>query len=319
MRPAIDVPRLIQKSSRFAKRWMKKVVSPSTLIAQLSKVIPISDRWYVRFRYLMTFGRPLDLARPRAFTEKLQWLKVFGRPRQYAPLADKFAVYDYVRARIGEAHLNRMLGVYQQVSEIPWDDLPEKFVLKATHASGWNLIVPDKSRLDRHQAMETCRRWLNSSYSARSREPVYADIPPRIICVEYLGDPDTELFDYKLYCFNGKVRLIHVDTERFSGHQRTFYTPDWQRLPFAYTYPTRSEDVQQPAALKEMIALAERLAGTIPFVRVDFFYIHNQIVFGEMTFFPDAGFGAFTPPEWDATIGDYLELPDHSASSMSRR
>jgi hypothetical protein len=305
----IDLSGLIQSGSRVTKKWMKKVIAPSTLIAQVSKVIPISDRWYVRTRYFLTFGRPLNLAHPRTFTEKLQWLKVYGRPKQYASLADKFAVYDHVRSRIGNAHLNRLLGVYQQVSEIPWDDLPEKFVLKATHASGWNLIVPEKARLDRQMAMQTCRKWLTTSYSARSREPVYENIPPRIICVEYLGDPDTDLFDYKLYCFNGKVRLIHVDTERFTRHQRTFYTPDWQRLPFSYAYPVRSEDVPRPAALKEMIALAETLAGTIPFVRVDFFYIHNQIIFGEMTFFPDAGFGAFTPPEWDAIVGSYLELP----------
>jgi len=296
---------------------MKKVIAPSTLIAEVSKVIPISDRWYVKGRYLLTFGRALDLANPLTFTAKLQWLKVYGRPKQYAPLADKFAVYDYVRARTGERHLNRMLGVYQQASEIPWDDLPDQFVLKATHASGWNLIVSDKKRLDRQQAMQTCHRWLKTSYSARSREPVYEDIPPRIICVEYLGDPDTELFDYKLYCFNGKVRLVHVDTERFSRHQRTYYTPDWQRLPFSYTYPPRSEDVPQPAALKEMISLAELLAGTIPFVRVDFFFIHNQIIFGEMTFFPDAGFGAFNPPEWDAIIGSYLQLPAPGKSSRS--
>ncbi|HKH82155.1 MAG TPA: ATP-grasp fold amidoligase family protein [Gemmatimonadales bacterium] len=305
----IDSSKLIQKSSRFTKKWMKKVIAPSTLIAQVSKVIPISERWYLSWRYFLTFGRTLDLANPRSFTAKLQWLKLYGRPQEYAPLADKFAVYDYVRARIGDTHLNRLLGVYQHLSEIPWDGLPNKFVLKATHASGWNLIVADKTQLDRQKAVELCRRWLTTSYAARSREPVYERIPPRIICVEYLGDPDSELFDYKLYCFNGKVRLIHVDTERFSGHQRTFYTPEWERLPFAYTYPTRDEGVARPAALEEMISLAERLAGTIPFVRVDFFYIHNQVIFGEMTFFPDAGFGIFTPPEWDEIIGSYLELP----------
>ena len=308
----IDLSRIIQKSSRFTKKWMKKVIAPSTLIAKLSKVIPISDRWYVKWRYFLTYGRPLDLARPVTFTEKLQWLKVYGRPEQYAQLADKFAVYEYVRARIGDTHLNRLLGVYQKASEIPWDDLPEQFVLKATHASGWNLIVPEKARLDREQVIRTCERWLTTSYSARSREPVYADITPRIICVEYLGDPDTELFDYKLYCFNGKVRLIHVDTERFSGHQRTFYTPEWQRLPFSYAFPVRAEGVPRPAALTEMISLAEVLAGAIPFVRVDFFYIHNQVIFGEMTFFPDGGFGDFTPPEWDTTVGSYLALPSAS-------
>jgi TupA-like ATPgrasp len=305
----IDWPLLVRKSSHWAKKGVRKVIAPTHLIARVSKVIPISDRRYLKWRYFLTFGRPLDLANPVAFTAKLQWLKLYGRPDQYAPLADKYAVYGYVRGLIGEAHLNRMLGVYEHASEIPWDDLPDSFVLKATHASGWNLIVPNKALLDRTKALQTCRDWLASTYSDRSREPVYRNIPPRIICVEYLGDPDAELFDYKLYCFNGRVRLIHVDTQRFSGHRRTFYTPDWQRLPFAYTYPVRSQDVQRPPALQQMISLAEVLAGSIPFVRIDFFYVQNRIIFGEMTFFPDSGFGAFDPPEWDSTIGSYLELP----------
>lgn len=305
----MDLSQLIQKSSRVVKRSVKQVIAPSHLMAAVSKVIPISDRSYLKFRYFVTFGRRLDLAHPVTFTEKIQWLKVYGRLEQYASLADKFAVYDYVRARIGDAHLAPLLGVYERANDIPWDDLPQKFVLKATHASGWNLIVTDKAGMDRQKAQQACERWLQGNYSPRSREPVYSKIQPRIIGVEYLGDPDTELFDYKLYCFNGKVRLIHVDTERYRGHRRTFYTPDWQRLPFSYTYPVRTEDVERPAALETMIELAERLAGTIPFVRVDFFYIHGRIIFGEMTFFPDAGFGAFDPPEYDAIIGAYLELP----------
>jgi hypothetical protein len=304
-----DLSRIIRKNADRTKRLVRRVIAPSKLMAEVSKVIPISDRWYLTFRYLVTFGRPLNLDHPVTFTEKLQWLKLYGRPEQYAPLADKLAVYDYVRDRIGDRYLNRLLGSYERAGDIPWDNLPRQFVLKATHASGWNLIVPDKARLDRRKAVETCEQWLQGNYSSRSREPVYSNIPPRIICQEYLGDPDTQLFDYKVYCFNGKVRLIHVDTERFSGHRRTFYTPEWERLPFSYTYPVRNEDVPRPPALGTMIELAERLAATIPFVRVDFFYLQDRIIFGEMTFFPDAGFGAFTPPEWDATVGSYLELP----------
>jgi hypothetical protein len=315
----MDWSTLIQQSSRLAKASIRKVIAPTHLVEKLSRVIPISDRRYIAWRYFLTFGRPLNLSDPQTFTAKLQWLKLYGRPEQYAPLADKYAVYDYVRDRIGDAHLNRLLGVYRNAEDIPWEDLPDQFVLKATHASGWNLIVPHKARLDRRQAAEACRRWLTTTYAARSREPVYRNISPRIICVQYLGDPDTELFDYKLYCFNGRVRLIHVDTQRFTRHQRTFYTPDWQRLPFAYTYPASSDGVQQPAALREMIALAERLAGTIPFVRVDFFYIHGRLIFGEMTFFPDAGFGAFTPPEWDGIIGSYLELPGTTSTIRGSR
>jgi teichuronopeptide biosynthesis TupA-like protein len=305
----IDWSQLIRKGSGAVKKMVRKVIAPTHLVAKVSKVIPISDRQYLSWRYLLTFGRPLDLIHPRAFTAKIQWLKLYLSPDSYAGLADKFAVYNYVRSRVGDSHLARLLGVYQRASEIPWDQLPSSFVLKATHASGWNLIVPDKARLDRRKAIETCEEWLRSSYADRSREPVYRAIPPRIIAVEYLGDPDTELFDYKLYCFNGRVRLVHVDTQRFTGHQRTFYTPDWERLPFSYTYPVRLQDLPRPAALPEMISLAEQLAGSMPFVRVDFFYIRGRVIFGEMTFYPDSGFGAFEPAEWDTIIGSYLKLP----------
>ena len=310
----VDFSGHVRRGFAAAKRLVSRFVAPSSVVARVSKIFPISDRLYLTTRYFLTYGRPLNWEHPETFTAKIQWLKLHGQALQYGKLADKAAVYEYVEAKIGSKYLNRLLGTYQRASDIPWDDLPSAFVLKATHASGWNLIVRDKSLLNRAAASQTCHRWLNTRYTDRQREPVYSNIQPRIICVEYLGDPDTELFDYKLYCFNGRVRLIHVDTERFTHHQRTFYTPEWQRLPFAYTYPVRAEDVPRPASLLEMISLAETLSGSIPFVRVDFYYIRGQIVFGEMTFYPDGGFGAFTPPEWDSTIGSYLTLPGISAA-----
>ncbi len=298
-----------QRGLAFIKRLVRMVVAPSTLVAMITKVIPINDEWYLSIRYYLTFGRPLDLANPQSFTAKLQWLKLYGNPSQYTSYADKLAVYEYVRATIGEKYLNRLLGVYERAEDIPWDALPDSFVLKATHASGWNLIVRDKSTINRREATAKCHKWLRSKYTDLQRESVYKNIRPCIICVEYLGDPDTDLFDYKLYCFNGKVKLIHVDTERFVHHKRTYYSPDWERLPFSYAYPVRSTDIKRPDALGEMITLAEQLCASMPFVRVDFYYISNRVVFGEMTFYPDGGFGTFSPPEWDVKIGSSLMLP----------
>ena len=55
--------------------------------------------------------------------------------------------------------------------------------------------------------------------------------------------------------------------------------------------------------------LAEKLAESIPFVRVDFYYVNGRIYFGEMTFYPASGFGKFVPEEWDYKLGEWLDLP----------
>lgn len=35
----------------------------------------------------------------------------------------------------------------------------------------------------------------------------------------------------------------------------------------------------------------------------------EKLFFGEYTFFPGSGFGAFTPDEWDYKLGDKIKLP----------
>ena len=85
-------------------------------------------------------GKDLDLDDPKDFNEKLQWLKLYGRHPLQAACADKQGMKDYAAGR-GLGHLPpRTLGVYDGVRDIPWSDLPDRFVLKCTHGCGFNLI-----------------------------------------------------------------------------------------------------------------------------------------------------------------------------------
>ena len=42
------------------------------------------------------------------------------------------------------------------------------------------------------------------------------------------------------------------------------------------------------------------------FLRVDLYNVNGKVYFGELTFYPASGMGAFTPESWDETIGSYL-------------
>ena len=80
-------------------------------------------------------------------------------------------------------------------------------------------------------------------------------------------------------------------------------------MPFERHYPAAKEDINKPRSYEDMVALAEKLAQKIPFVRVDFYEVRGKPYFGELTFFPGSGFEEFNPEQWDKTLGDWIELP----------
>lgn len=67
-------------------------------------------------------------------------------------------------------------------------------------------------------------------------------------------------------------------------------------------------DAEKPTKFEEMKKIAETLSKNIPFVRVDLYEINGEIYFGELTFYPTAGYIHFKPEEYDKIIGDMLEL-----------
>ena len=283
-----------------------------------------SDEWtkdihYLKRRYLRRFHRHLSLENPQAFTEKMQWLKFNDRNPLHTMKADKYAVREFVKETIGEQHLVKLFGVYDRAENIDFDTLPDQFVLKTSHGCRQNIICSDKSLLDRKEVINTLNKWLKTKHYTRYREWVYKDIPPRIICEEFL-EANTEwgLLDYKIFCFNGKPTFIQVIFDRFGEMTLGNYDTQWNRLPFGEKgYPSNPKDAPPPPCLDEMFRLASRLAKDLLFARVDFYYHNEKIIFGEITFYPDGGLAKFDPAEYDYELGKQLKLPfEQDAASV---
>ena len=97
------------------------------------------DRLVLARRYKQTFGRPLNLRNPKTFNEKLYWLMLYYRPPLVTTVADKYAVRSYVAERVRPAILNELYGVWDRVSAIDFDTLPDAFVLKVNW--GWRIAA----------------------------------------------------------------------------------------------------------------------------------------------------------------------------------
>lgn len=273
----------------------------------VAKVIP--DKTYLEILYFLKTGKKLNLKNPRTFDEKLQWLKLYDRKEEYVKLADKYEVKEYVAKLIGTEHVIPTLGVWKDVNEIDFERLPNRFVLKTTHDSGSVIICKDKASFDKNAAKEHLRRRLKQNYYYHAREWVYKNIIPRIIAEPYLEDESGGLIDYKLFCFHGEPYLIQVDVDRFESHRRNFYTLEWEYLNLRRKSANFDPKlVSRPKNLDMMIEFAKCLSANKPFVRVDFYEVQSHVFFGEVTFYPGAGFSGFEPEEWNKILGDMIDL-----------
>ena len=58
-----------------------------------------------------------------------------------------------------------------------------------------------------------------------------------------------------------------------------------------------------------MKELASKLSQGIPHVRVDFYEVGGNVLFGELTFYHWGGFVRFEPRDWDYKFGEWIVLP----------
>jgi hypothetical protein len=205
---------------------------------RLFRSLPLPDVVFCQIQYFHKFHHFANLKSPSTFNEKIIWRKLYGADTTKTSYVDKLEVRQIVESTIGAAYLVPMIGSLTDARDIEWESLPNQFVIKATHGSGWVFLCSDKSKVDRESVTRLCAGWLTTNFFRYSRELVYKSIHPRLIIEENL-DPESDdgVMDYKFFCFSGKARFIQVDAHRFADHSRNLYDLEWNQYPVAYKFP----------------------------------------------------------------------------------
>ncbi len=268
---------------------------------------------------------------PLTFRDKVRYKMLRDHRPLVVTFADKAAVRDYVADRVGERYLPRAWGVFDSPEVLAGARLPASFVMKPTHGSGAAIIVspsaPAHARLPadgswvyRHVRPEYAPRtelariaadWLTQLYGqGPNREWVYGQVPRRILVEEMLGgEADRIPDDLKFFVFHGHCHFVQVDAGRFAGRTQDFFDRNWTHLPLSGGPPWADPTPRRPAALEEMIRVAERLGAGTDFVRVDLYDVDGRIVFGELTSFPAGGDSPFEPESFNLEFGRPWTVP----------
>lgn len=273
-------------------------------------LLKICPKLYSKFNYKMTLGKKLNLKKPSEFNEKLMWLK-FNKYKNnplITQCADKYRVREYVEKCNCKEILNPLIGVYDKIEEINWNELPQKFAIKCNHGAGYNIICTDKNKLDIQDCKKKLKKWLKEDYSKIAGEIQYKKIKRKIICEKYIDMGEKKLpTDYKIYCFNGKAKVILVMNDRDTKVTREFYNEKWERIHLRDYEGSPDVPTDKPNNLEEMLKYAEILSNPFEFVRVDLYDVNGKVIFGELTFTPTGCMAKYTD-EASKMMGDWIEL-----------
>jgi hypothetical protein len=289
-------------------------------------------------KYRRVFGRFPDLVAPRLYSEKLQWRKLFDRNPLFPLFLDKLKASTYVAERAPMLRIPKVLWSGKSADEIPYADLPDRYVIKPNHRSGCNYFVSTKEHVRPDLIAQKSRLWLSHPEGRSDGQWGYQEIEGRLFVEEMLNtDEEREHSrDYRFHVFSGRVALIVVEFGQIAGPKRkvlpadSFYDRDWTLLPHRRIREevTKAAPVPRPDRLGDMVGSAEALGQGIDYLRIDMFAIGGDIWFGEITVYPGSGFNRYAVEETprvmhtenlDVQLGRIWQLPQVSMRDMILR
>lgn len=276
----------------------------------------ISPKLNTRVIYFVKFHKPIHLKHPRTLDEKIQWLKfnTYYQNELVRDCADKYRVRKYIEDCGCSEILNEAYGFYDSVDEIPWNELPNQFVIKWNFGCGQNLICFDKSTLDIEDAKHSLREWekMKDTFYLPYAEMQYKGIKPKLLCEKLIETEDGGLpVDYKFYCFAGHADCVLICTGRDcsgNGAKYYFFDRNWNLLRYNKTGKEAPEGftLPRPKNIDKLFAYADKISRPFPFVRADFYLEKGKCIFGELTFTPCGGYDVNRLPETQMRFGNMV-------------
>lgn len=289
-------------------------------------VLPVE--LYLKIQYFVRFKKILNMKNPKRFSEKIYCLKLINQYQNKELIQkcyDKYSVRGYIKDKLGEdlagKVLNELYGVYNSTQEINYKKLPMQFALKVTQSSGYNIICPNKNKLNIKKINRKLDRWVSETRKVQANEESYVyDGNSRLICEKFIKNKDGSIpDDIRVYCFHGTPKLFVVDvgtTKRDGTHGkniiRNVYDLEWNLLDVDLGRPHDANYIiKKPNNLAEIMDIAKKLSADFYFVRVDLYNINEkEIKFGELTWIPMGGNCVIKPTDYDDLLGSWLQIPD---------
>ena len=271
-----------------------------------------TEYYYIeRKKYLRSLDINYKESNLVTFGDKLNYLLIHESPEYKSNIVDKIKLSEYSKKVLGKDICIPILKIYNNTDEINLNELPNQFVLKCNHGSGWNIFCIDKNNFDLQETKNSLNKWMNTNYGILGKEFQYYFIKKKIFASPYFEN----IIDYKAFCFNGKPRLIsakipiNITTKQYIYN---YYDINWNLTDIEYGRNCYKRDpnfiIEKPKNFNLILNYATKLSAEFVFVRIDFYEIKGKLYLGELTFTPGNNNIPFKDKSQRIYLGNLLNI-----------
>lgn len=186
----------------------------------------------------------------------------------------------------------RVLHLVDSVEEVPWDALPERFVIKPDRGVSGNGVHLLRRSGDAFVEARSGAHLTAAEVTTRLRRLADAGTVSSDLVVEEMvldpANPDGPPVDWKVTTFFGRVGVVLGRRKRPGARSRVrWFDAEWNDLGRAAREPGAPVDssISVPEHADEMLELASLVSSCVPtpHLRVDFYLDASGPVFGEIT------------------------------------
>ncbi len=269
---------------------------------------------YLKKLYFYKTSKKLNLKNPKRFEEKIQWLKIYDNLPLKTSLTDKVLVREWIKNKIGSEYLKPVLWVGSNFDDIPFESLPNSFMLKTNHGCRWNYAVKDKEKFLQNKVLfeivkKRINDWMHASFFPFGGfELQYRNIVPQIMVEELLREDSAEMpMELEIYCFNEHPKIFQKIIHD-SPAKVCIFNDKYENIDLKFSREHILIDESADDLLKQAVNLSKLLCQGFKLVRIDWLINKNKLYFNEMTFTPYSGFYSFPDIKVDLKLGKMLKL-----------
>lgn len=211
-----------------------------------------------------------------------------------------------------------------KLGEVPFDSLPDEFVLKPIlgHSSRGVFLLRRVGERKFESLLDQSEIWTVDDIERRYQEWRAGSLTDIVIVEQLLatqvGEKLVAPVDWRFFCFYGKVGLVMGrDGHGYRAGSRVrfrFFDDEWNDQGVVRLDVRHDSGIELPDHHGEMMRTAERLSAAIPraMVRIDLFSAPSGVYFGEVTPAPGGDFSL--TDDQDRRLG---ELWEHAEARLA--
>lgn len=197
----------------------------------------------------------------------------------------------------------KILRTFQSPEEIALNGLPPVFVLKPTFSSSsFGVMILEQNDIGYHDHLR--HRDLTMEEIVAEQKTLYEKSPQKSrawVVEDKVQDANGHKVpdDYKFYCFQGEVGLVHRTIRNKPRNKHVYYDGRFELMDdpeeniiWTHQRLVQREFMGPPSNSERMLKVAKRISVAVPspFVRVDMYNTPSGPVFGEFTLVPGTFF-----------------------------